>query len=205
MLGTLHHLGPEREPYHAGCLHSEKEQLRAQVTQLQQHNTEMVERCRALTAEKEILLGRIGRADEARDLAIKEMSAYARRCGELEAQLCAQMWEPTGRKAMHLVLAELRHAKAKYPHFASTLDQANTVLTAEHGEVAAAILAGDIEGEHGVLREAAQVAAVALRIIEMAYRMLQAKAELKAFAEAQPTAVCTCGTCMACQDAGLGR
>lgn len=157
MVGTLHLLGPAREPYHAKCLHEEKEQLRAQVTSLQVHNNEQVERRRK--AEAAIFTG------------IREMSAYARRCGELEAQLCAQLVEHPGRKSMLLVLAELRRAKLKYPDFARDLDQALTVLVGEVGELAAAILKRDIEGEHGVVTEAAQVGAVAMRIIEMALGM----------------------------------
>ncbi len=125
------------------------------------------------------------------------------RVQELEAQLCGQLVEHPGRKAMLLVLAELRRAKATYPHFACDLDQALTVLLAEVGELAAAILKNDIEGEHGVIREAAQVGAVALRIIEMACYIVEHRASLKALRE--DMGPCTCGVCMACQDSGLGR
>ncbi|MHC1701777.1 MAG: hypothetical protein AB9900_12550 [Humidesulfovibrio sp.] len=157
MVGTLHLLGPAREPYHAKCLHDEKEQLRSQVTSLQSYNNREVERRR--------------KAEAALATSIQEMSAYARRCGELEAQLCAQLVEHPGRKTMLLVMGELRRAKLKYPHFADDLDQAFDVLDEERDELAAAILKNDIDGVHGVLAEAAQVGAVALRIIEMALAM----------------------------------
>jgi hypothetical protein len=103
---------------------------------------------------------------EARDAAIREASAYARRCGELEAQLCGKIEDGPDRKAMLLVLAELRRAKALHPVFAYSADEAMTALTAENGELATAIVRGDITGEHGIIREASQVAAVAIRIVQ---------------------------------------
>lgn len=68
--------------------------------------------------------------------------------------------------ALDLVLRELHRAKLKWPHFADSLDHALDVLDEERDELAAAILNDDIQGPHGVIREAAQVAAVAIRIIE---------------------------------------
>jgi|GEM_PF-2592508 len=103
----------------------------------------------------------------ARDAAMRELAAYARRCGELEAQLCRRLVERPDREALLLVLRELRSARLKHPHFAVNVEEALAVLGAEYGEVAAAVLHNDVQGEHGVIREAAQVAAVAIRIIEM--------------------------------------
>lgn len=72
----------------------------------------------------------------------------------------------SSRPAFDLVLQELTAAQAKHPHFESSLERGLAVLFAEQGELASAILKGDIHGQHGVIREAAQVAAVAIRIIE---------------------------------------
>lgn len=117
-------------------------------------------------------IARADKAEAARDAAMREMNAYARRCGELEAQLCAQLVEHPGRKAMILVMQELRRAKIKHPHFADDLAEAvYAVLGREFDELRYAVRNGDIHGEHGVIREAAQVGAVALRIIEMAQGM----------------------------------
>lgn len=102
-------------------------------------------------------------------------------------------------KAKLLVLEELRRAKVKHPAFKPTLALALNVLDDEHGELASAILKGDIHGPHGVIREAAQVAAVAIRIIEMAQYIVEHNASLKALAEIQGP--CTCGWCMGCQRA----
>lgn len=132
LCGTLHLLGPAREPYHAKCLHEEKELLRNQVTLLQAHNTTEVERRR----KAEALVG----TDT----------------------------------PLHLILAELTAAKRKYPQFANSLEQGLVALASEQGELASAILKGDLHGPHGVMREAAQVAAVALRIIEMAQKIEEA-------------------------------
>lgn len=73
----------------------------------------------------------------------------------------------TSSAALDLILQELAAAKLKYPHFADSLEQALVALASEQGELATAILRRDIHGKHGVVREAAQVAAVAIRIIEM--------------------------------------
>lgn len=150
-------------------------------------------------------------AEAARDIAIREMSAYARRCGELDSirvaaeGLCRadtmrdrhnaeqhlantlaaferkrqtnQLVELPSRDALFHMLLELRRAKAKYPHFADDLDEGMDVLMREVHEVNDAIILRDIKGEHGVMREAAQVAAVALRIIELAMRMEVADAD----------------------------
>lgn len=72
----------------------------------------------------------------------------------------------SSRAAFDLVMQELARAKAEHPRFATSLDQTVTVLTSEVGEYATAILAGDIHGPHGAIREVAQVAAVAIRSIE---------------------------------------
>jgi NTP pyrophosphatase (non-canonical NTP hydrolase) len=85
----------------------------------------------------------------------------------LEAELCDQLVEHPGRKAMLLVLQELRRAKLKHPHFADSQAQACTVLMAEVGELAAAVLRAQAFGPHGAQEEAAQVAGVCLRFIEM--------------------------------------
>lgn len=128
---------------------------------------ELLDALRDHAADKAVLQDRIAKADEACKLAVQEMSAYARRCGELEAQLCAQLVEHPGRKALLLVLAELRKAKAKHPHFADDLGQACTVLLSEAGGLATAVLRAQAFGPHGAMEEAAQVAAVCLRLIEM--------------------------------------
>ncbi len=167
-------------------LQAKVREMQTQITALQVYGNEQVERRRAAESE--------------RDEAIFEATAYARRCGELEAQLCAQLVEHPGRKAMLLVLAELRRAKLKHPHFADGLDHALDVLDEEFQELVDAVSCGDIHGEHGVIREAAQVGAVALRIIEMALGMGEVST-----ATTDVQAVCTCGMCMACQDSGLGR
>ncbi|MBU1039727.1 MAG: hypothetical protein KKF77_01340 [Proteobacteria bacterium] len=80
---------------------------------------------------------------------------------DLGAILCLGGPGPLG-----LILQELRKAKLKYPHFAINVEEAFAVLASEHGELATAILKSDVHGEHGIIREAAQVAAVAIRIIE---------------------------------------
>lgn len=67
--------------------------------------------------------------------------------------------------ALDLVLAELAAARAKHPQFANSTDQTVTVLASEVGEYSSAVLRGDIDGPHGAIREATQVAAVAIRII----------------------------------------
>lgn len=72
--------------------------------------------------------------------------------------------------ALDLVLQELAAAKLKHPHFAKDLDQALDVLHSESIELSGAIIKADIHGPHGVIREAAQVAAVAIRIIEMSMK-----------------------------------
>lgn len=73
----------------------------------------------------------------------------------------------SSRAAIDLIMQELAAARAKHPHFANSLEQGLVALASEHGELASAILKGDIHGQHGVIREAAQVAAVAIRIIKM--------------------------------------
>lgn len=138
--------------------------------------TPLLEHIASKDAEREILMGRIATSDDARDTAVREMSAYARRCGELESQLCAQLVEHPGRKALLLVLAELRRAKLKHPVFAASLEQALVALASEQGELATAILKDDIDGEHGVSTEAGQVAAVAIRIIELVMSTPEASA-----------------------------
>lgn len=84
--------------------------------------------------------------------------------------------EHPGRKAMILVMQELRRAKLKYPHFANDMAEAVDVLGREFHELREAVLKGDLHGEHGVIAEAAQVGAVAIRIIEMAQGMGEASA-----------------------------
>jgi len=172
--------------------------LRAQVTSLQEHNTEQVERRRKAEAEAIRETVRAEAAIAARNDAIREMSAYARRCGELEAQLCAQLVEHPGRKAMLLVLAELRRARLKHPAFATGPEQGFAVLQREAGELADAVIKGDIHGEHGIIREAAQVAAVAIRIVEYSQHKAATDAKIKDFADALPP--CNCGWCMACTE-----
>lgn len=130
----------------------------------------------AMLDESKAQAERIKELEAARDTATREMSAYARRCGELEAQLCGQLVEHPGRKAMLLVLAELRRAKLKHPDFKPTLAQALNVLDDECEELDEAVSKGNIHGEHGVIREAAQCAAVNLRIIEMALGMVEVAA-----------------------------
>jgi len=112
--------------------------------------------------------------------AVGVIACHARRCRELEAQLCGQLVEHPGRKDMLLVLAELRRAKSKYPAFKPTLALALNVLDDEHGELASAILKGDIDGPHGVIREAAQVAAVAIRIIELSQQVRTCEGRVRA-------------------------
>jgi len=68
--------------------------------------------------------------------------------------------------ALDLIMLELAHARAKHTTFAHSDDQTVTVLTSEVGEYASAVLRGDVQGQHGAIREAAQVAAVCIRAIE---------------------------------------
>ncbi|MBU1040167.1 MAG: hypothetical protein KKF77_03585 [Proteobacteria bacterium] len=141
---------------------AEIDQLRAQVTSLQEHNNREVERRR--------------KAEAALAAAQKELGNYAKHCAKLEHQLAEEfLVESPDLKAILLVLEQLRRAKLKYPHFADDLDQALDVLDRERDELAAAVLKDDIDGLHGVIAEAAQVGAVALRIIEMALAMQTAE------------------------------
>ncbi len=72
-----------------------------------------------------------------------------------------------------IVLAELRRAKHEHPDFKPTLGEAMDVLDEEYNELFKAVIARDLHGEHGVIAEAGQVAAVAIRIIEKAQAMTE--------------------------------
>lgn len=153
MHGTLLTLS-DGSNWHTACLVAKLSDLRAQVTQLQEHNTKEVERRRAAESG---LFQMQEAAKHATDRAIQAETVGV------------------GRPLL-LVLEELRRAKLKYPHFADDLDQALDVLDKERDELVAAVLKEDINGEHGIIREAAQVATVAIRIIEMALAMQTAEA-----------------------------
>ncbi len=68
--------------------------------------------------------------------------------------------------ALDLVLQELAAARRKHPTFARCDDETVTVMASEFGEYSSAILRADVEGPHGAIREAAQLAAVSIRAIE---------------------------------------
>ena len=66
----------------------------------------------------------------------------------------------THEEALELIEAELKHANEKHgEHFANLIEM-YIALCEEVAEVSQAIVKGDINGEHGVKRELAQVAAV---------------------------------------------
>ena len=140
-------------------LQAKVREMQTRITALQVYGNEQVERRREAEAD--------------RDTAIRDATAYARRCGELEGELYLHFVEHLGRRPLQLVLSELRRAKLKYPHFANNLAEAVDVLDREFRELREAVLKGDIHGEHGVIREAAQCGAVNLRIIEMALGMVE--------------------------------
>lgn len=72
----------------------------------------------------------------------------------------------TREEIMNLLDEELKHAKKKHgPVFADAAD-AFGALYGEVTEVLQAIIRGDIDGEHGIKRELAQVAAVCLKALE---------------------------------------
>jgi hypothetical protein len=69
-------------------------------------------------------------------------------------------------KVLQLIGAEYRNAVEKHgPRFGS-LKAATRVLGSEFLEVVSAVAKNNIDGAHGVRREAAQVAAVCVKILE---------------------------------------
>jgi NTP pyrophosphatase (non-canonical NTP hydrolase) len=67
-----------------------------------------------------------------------------------------------------IIEIEYARAKEKYGAKFETLQTGILALLAEFKELNEAIVRGDIDGKHGVHREAAQVAAVCIKIIDSA-------------------------------------
>ena len=115
----------------------------------------------------------------------------------------------THEEALELIEAELKHANEKHgEHFANLIEM-YIALCEEVAEVSQAIVKGDINGEHGVKRELAQVAAVCIKAlggcvgIEMSKKPCRfcesVDIKIKAVNGELPSAVCqSCGVTSGC-------